>query len=150
MQQNAATPASDRHSRRPTLLLSAVLAVIAGGMFLHTSVFTSVSYEVDIDPPRLYAGSSDSALLRVHGVNRLGGPVPFSQPRSTVGITEGAALLDLEPNSDSTAWVLRPRHRAGIAQLRVRTEHWPFPMLVAVPVTAPMAAHTTHANRIMQ
>lgn len=150
MQQYTATPDSDRSSRRSTLLLFAVLTLIAVGMFLYTSVLTSVSYEVNIDPPRLYAGSADSALLHVHGVNRLGGTVPLSQPRIAVEMYEGHGLLDLKPNSDSTAWVLRPRDRAGIAQLRVRTDAWPFPMLAAVPVTAPMAVYSMHSERTLR
>lgn len=150
MQQNAVISHSVKSSRRSTLLLFVVLALIAGGTFLYTSVLTSVGYEVEIEPPQLYAGSTDSALLRVHGINRLGGTVPFSHPPIVVSVYEGQGLLDMQPRADSTAFVLRPRDRAGIVQLRVRTEAWPFPMLASVRITAPLATsrmQSSHALR---
>lgn len=150
MQQNAVISHSVKSSRRSTLLLFVVLAMIAGGTFLYTSVLTSVSYEVKIDPPQLYAGSADSALLFVYGVNRLGGAVPFSQPPIAVSVYEGRGLLDIHPRADSTAYVLRPHDRAGLVQLRVRTEAWPFPMLATVRITAPLAASRLHSERIIQ
>jgi len=150
MQHNAATFRSNKRDLRSTLRLLIVLAVIAGGTFLHTSVLTSVTYEVNIDPPILYAGSADSALLRVHGVNRLGGAVPFSQPRIAVDIHDGHGLVDMEPSPDSTVYILRPHDRAGLVQLRVRTGAWPFPMLASIRITAPLAAHCTHDDRRLQ
>ncbi|MBN1447256.1 MAG: hypothetical protein JXA28_04940 [Bacteroidetes bacterium] len=140
MNKTRSSTRSRPRALHPTLLLTLILLLIAGGMFLYTSVLLPVGYELRVDPPRLYTGRTDSACVTAFAVNRLGGSVPFSRPRITVTVEEGAALVDLRMSADSTEAIILPRDRAGLVLLHVRTAEWPFPMLASLHITVPMAS----------
>jgi hypothetical protein len=124
-----------------------VLALLTGGLFLYSSVLSSISYEVDIEPSKLYAGSAEVALLRIHGVNRLGGVVPFSHPRFRVQVEEGHALVSLRAVDDSTAYELRATGEAGEVTFHVITQEWPFPMFALLRIVSPTASVLKRTDR---
>jgi len=128
-----------RAALRPTLLLTGVLLCVAGGMFAYTSVLTSVSYDVSMQPQQLYAVPGERAVLQLHGINRLGGEVPFFRAACRVEIVEGADLITLETDADSSRWMLRANGDAGVVSLRVSTPEWPLPLYVQLRITSPMA-----------
>jgi hypothetical protein len=137
--KQSADPAAARGSLRPTLYLTALLLLIAAGMFAYTSVLTSVGYDVEVDPGHLFAIEGESACLRVHGVNRLGGMVPFSNPVSRVEVIEGVALLRLEAAKDSSSWTLVANGEPGTVTMRVYISDWPFPLLAVLHIESPTA-----------
>lgn len=129
---------------RPTLLLALLLLAVAAGMFTWTSVLTSIRYEVELHPAQLFAVPGEEAVLSLHGVNRLGGTVPFSETKCRVEITEGASLVTLQADADSVRWTFRTRGGAGTVAMRVFSREWPFPVFAFLRITAPMARlHST-------
>ncbi len=129
---------------RPTLLLALVLLCVAAGMFIWTSVLTSVRYDAEITPPELYAAGGEEAVLRLQGINRLGGVIPNSAVPCRVQITEGHGLVTLRADADSVQWTLRATGEAGTVSMRVFSRAWPLPIFAYLRITAPMA----HASRI--
>jgi hypothetical protein len=124
---------------RPTLLLALLLLFVAAGMFTWTSVLTSIRYDVEIRPPQLYAVGGEEAVLRLRGVNRLGGTVPFTEEPCRVEITEGGGLVTLTADADSVRWILRAVGEAGTVSMRVFSRAWPLPVFASLRITAPMA-----------
>ncbi|MDT8323811.1 MAG: hypothetical protein RRA94_06870 [Bacteroidota bacterium] len=146
MPENERTHAGLLRTLRPTLLLALLLLCVAAGMFTWTSVLTSVRYDAEITPPQLYAVDGEEAVLRLRGVNRLGGTVPFSEEPCLVEITDGAALVTLEADADSIRWTLRAQGAAGTVSLRVFSRAWPFPVFAFLRITSPMARLSTTAR----
>lgn len=132
---------------RPVLLLGITLVAITAALFLYGSVFTSVSYEVNLEPQTLFAGQPVTASLTLFGVNRLGGRVPFSSPRFRIAIEEGEELIRAEAAGDSTRFTLRTVGVAGTVTLYCYTDEWPFPMIATLRIVAPLA-HAVFMMRI--
>jgi hypothetical protein len=96
----------------------------------------------------MFAVDGESARLQVHGVNRLGGVVPFSSPSSRVEIIEGAMLVRLEAAADSSSWTLRSNGQAGTVTLRIFIREWPFPLLAVVHIESPTASRRTSKRSV--
>ena len=124
---------------RPTLLLVLLLLCVAAGMFIWTSVLTSIRYDVDIQPPQLFALAGEEAVLTLRGINRLGGMVPVAEEACRGEITEGDGLVTLAADADSVRWTLRATGEAGTVALRVSSRAWPFPVFAFLRITAPLA-----------
>ena len=125
------------------MLLAFVLTVIAIGTYLFTQRLLTVSYEVIIEPETLYASEGERAELRVVGISRSGGQVPWSDARCHVEVESGAGLITLEADADSSRWTLRATGAPGEVSLRVRSEHWPFPQLSVLRIETPTAQLTS-------
>ena len=102
-------------------------------------LLVAVRYEVSMTPETLAPIPGEQATLRVHGVNRAGYRVPWSDQNLHCEILEGGELIELTSDADSTYITLRSTGREGTVTLRIRIPDWPFPLLAEFRITAPMA-----------
>ncbi|MBE0643029.1 MAG: hypothetical protein IH600_03020 [Bacteroidetes bacterium] len=137
-----------RNSRRPALLLFAAVAMISAGLYVWSSFLQTVRYEIEIDPPRLYTGSIDTARIDAWAVNRWDGHIPFSRPTISAELIEGRDLgYIMVDESGSMILFISNGSREGQVALRVFVKDWPFPMLAVIHVAAPIAAVYPYQKR---
>jgi hypothetical protein len=139
------TPGQARRRRGPLLLL-AVLALVAGGMYAWSSLLRSARYEIEIAPAQLFSGARDTARISAFGVNRWGGRVPCSRPAISATIIEGQECGRIaEAGEEGILLFISEGMREGTVLLHVTVEDWPFPLLAVLKVSIPVAAgHSTH------
>ncbi|MBL0174275.1 MAG: hypothetical protein IPP94_03240 [Ignavibacteria bacterium] len=136
-----ASPDADRThpGTVPLKPLLAIVLVLSLGVFLYTSVFTTVQVHAVTQPDALLAVAGSSVELRIEAVNRLGWRVPFAAPRLRCEVLEGAELVTLRSATDSTMVIVESNGIPGSVELRVFTPASLFPLSVRVPVLVPLA-----------
>ncbi|MFA6234817.1 MAG: hypothetical protein WC824_11660 [Bacteroidota bacterium] len=138
---NADSSREWRRQQRPMLILIVLVALVAGGLYTWSSFLRSIRYEIEIEPPQLFSGMSDTARISAAGMNRWGSRVPFSHPSILVEVVEGAELGRIVEDKESgTVRFISNGIIEGQVVLRVVVEDWPFPMMVVINFAAPIAA----------
>lgn len=123
----------------PLKPLLAIVLVLSLGVFLYTSVFTTVQVQVHTQPDALLAISGSTVELRVEAMNRLGWRVPFASPPFRCEVIEGGNLVTLRMNSDATSMTVESNGTPGSVELRVISPASAFPLSIRIPILVPMA-----------
>lgn len=124
---------------RGATIAIAVVALAAAALFAWRQAGAVHRVDVRIDPPRLVAGDTGAAVLTLLPLNRLGGRAPFRTLRFRCAVTEGATLVALQSNADSTVVRIRSLGIPGRVELRVTTDAWPWPLLAVFDIDPALA-----------
>ncbi len=119
-----------------------VVGILSGLLIAWRLVFTPVSARVVCDPAWLAPDGASQCVLRVEVVNRIGTAIPWVHPPLRCEVLEGAGLVTLAYDGDSTSVTLTAGTHAGTVELKVWAEAWPLPMGCSVVLEQPMAMAT--------
>jgi hypothetical protein len=116
-----------------------VLTLLAAGLYGYTQYLVTYRVEVEVSPPVLAAEPDAKATIHAYGVGRAGARVPWSTRAIRCELLQGAALVDLRYAADSSAVTIISRGDAGVVELRVFAQDWPFPLFVSLSIEPSLA-----------
>jgi hypothetical protein len=120
------------------LILSVAIAAI--GLCVWRYVFVPVGFDVIVDPPELVPDGSSQAVVSIVLANRVGTRVPWKSGRLHCVLDQGAGLVSVRYNADSTSVTLTAGNEPGQVVMRVYSGYMPgLAVEVVIPVRMPMA-----------